>query len=299
MKIGFSTICCPSWDLRTIFERAVGLGFDGLEIRGLQGELHLPNHPELAQSGDVVVDVCEKAGVEMVCLGTSSSFGSKKRQDVGDEKARVREHIELARKLRCPFVRVFTGDIADGSNRGATLDRIAEALTELVAFAGRQKITILIENSGDLAGSGDLWFLLDAVSHPALQACWNPINGLSLGEPLSIAVPRLGRRLGMVHLADASFQDSAMQGYRALGQGTVNIPRVIELLTGITFQGYLMLDWPKLWDDSLTDAESYLPASIEYLRDLLNVERKPLSAYKGDKNPVKFVDRPPSLAARS
>ncbi len=103
----------------------------------------------------------------------------------------------------------------------------------------------------------------------------------------------------MVHLADAAFEGSAMHGYKPLGQGNVNIPRVIDLLTGITFQGYLMLDWPKLWDDSLMDADAYLPSSIQYLRDLLQVERKPLSAYKGDKNPVKFADRSPPQAARS
>ncbi len=299
MKVGFSSICCPTWDLKIIFEHAVRLGFDGIEFRGLQGELHLPNHPELAQNGDVLINVCQKSNVELVCLGTSASLGFKKKQVLGDHLAGVREHIQLAQKLRCPYVRVFSGDIPAGSNRYETLGRVTEALGDLARFAAQHKVTLLIENSGDLAASKDLWFLLDAVSHPALRACWNPVNGLSVGDRASVAIPRLSSRLGMVHVADATFDGLSMQGYQPLGQGNLEVPQLLELLTGITYEGYLMLEWPKLWDASLADAAEFLPQAIQYLRDLLNVERKPLSAYKGDKNAAKFADRPQRIPARS
>lgn len=299
MRVGFSTICCPTWDLKTVFEHAVRLGFDGLEFRGLQGELHLPNHVELARNGDVLVEVCRKANVELVCLGTSASFGSRDKQVLGDNKAVVREHVELAQSLHCPYVRVFTGDIPGGSDRLGTLGRIVEALTDLAHFATRRKVTLLIENSGELASSKDLWFVLDAVQHPALAACWNPVNGLSVGDRTTIAIPRLGSRLGLVHVADAAFAGSSMEGYQPLGEGDVDIPTLVELLTGITYDGYLMVEWPKLWDNSLADAETMLPKSVEYLRGLLNVERKPLSAYKGDKSPATFADRRPSVASQT
>ncbi len=61
----------------------------------------------------------------------------------------------------------------------------------------------------------------------------------------------------------------------------------------------LMLEWPKLWNDSLADAGEVLPQAIEYLRGLLNVERKPLPAYKGDKNPAKFEEVRQRAPARS
>ncbi|MCH8881435.1 MAG: sugar phosphate isomerase/epimerase [Planctomycetes bacterium] len=299
MRVGFSTICCPTWDLKTVFEHAVRLGFDGLEFRGLQGELHLPNHVELARNGDVLFEVCQKTNVELVCLGTSASFGSRDKQVLGDNKAVVREHVELAQSLHCPYVRVFTGDIPGGSNRLGTLGRIVEALADLTHFAVRRKVTLLIENSGELSSSKDLWFVLDAVQHPGLAACWNPVNGLSIGDRASIAIPRLGSQLGLVHITDAAFAGSSMEGYQPLGEGDVDIPTLVELLTGITYDGYLMVEWPKLWDNSLADAETVLPKSVEYLRGLLNVERKPLSAYKGDKSPVTFADRRPSVSSQT
>lgn len=298
MKVGFSSICCPTWDLRTIFEHAVRLGVDGIELRGLQGELHLPNHPELAERGDVVVDVCRKTKVELVCLATSASFGFKKKQVLSDHQAAVREHIDLAARLHCPYVRVFTGDAPTGADRHKTLGRVAEALADLVHYASRRRVVLLIENSGDLSSSKDLWFLLDAVSHPALRACWNPVNGLSLGDRSSVAIPRLGSRLGLVHVVDAKFTGLTMEGYRPLGEGDIDVPLLLEWLTGIAYDGYLMLDWPKLWDPALTDPEKFLPMAVKYLRELLSIERKPLAAYKGDKNAPKLVSRSNKVAAR-
>ena len=298
MKIGFSTICCPTWDLKTIFEQVVRLGYDGIELRVLQGELHLPNHPDVAQNGDVLLEVCEKTKVDLVCLGSSASFGTRDKHIVADQKAQVREYVELAHRLRCPFVRVFTGDIPSGSSRDDTLGRSGEVLRDLAQFAGKHNVTLLVENSGDLSDSKDLWFLLDSVSHPALQACWNPINGRSVGDQASVAIPRLSSRLGMVHVTDATFEGLSMQGYQPLGEGNMGIARLVELLTGLVFGGYLMLEWPKLWNDSLADAGEVLPQASQYLRGLLSVERKPLPAYKGDKNATEFEERRQRIPAR-
>lgn len=298
MKIGFSSACCPTWDLRTILEQAVLMGYDGVELRGLQGELYLPRHPELAQNTAAVVEACTSLNVELVSLGCSASFGSRKESEVEDNKAMVRDYVLLADRLHCPAVRLFTGDIPRGSNRYETLDRIQAALSELAAFAGRSKVTLLLENSGDLAGSRDLWFLLDAVSHPALRACWNPIHSLSVRERPTVAIPRLGVRLGMVHVADAVFEKGVLTGYVPLGQGNTELDRAIELLHGVAYDGYLVVEWPKLWDPALAEPEDFLPAAAAFLKQALSVERKPLSAYKGDKNAPKFGQLPRRMPAR-
>jgi sugar phosphate isomerase/epimerase len=293
MKLGFSSLCCPTWDVRTILEQAVLMGFDGVELRGLQGELHLPLHPELAQNAPAVVEACRAMKVELACLGSSASFGSSRSHEVADQRAQVREYIELARKLDCRFVRVFTGDIPPGSNRYATLGRIAGALSDLVPYAARNQVVLLIENSGDLASSRDLWFLLDTVSMPNLQACWNPINGLSIGEHASLAIPRLGIRTSMVHIADANFSGQILQGYASLGKGTTDLPRTVELLQGIGFDGYLTVEWPRLWKSDLQEPEEFLPEAVAFLREQLSIERVPLTAYKGDKNKPRFAPRGP------
>lgn len=292
MKIGFSSLCCPTWDFRTILEQTVLMGYDGIELRGLQGELHLPLHPELSQNSEAVVTACAAVKVDLYCLASSASFGSKNRQDIGDNKSIVREYIDLAERLACPYVRVFTGDVPTGASRYDTLGRIAETLADLAHYAGRHKVGLLVENSGDLASSKDLWFLLDAVSHPGLQVCWNPINGLSVQDRSSVAIPRLGIRAAMVHVGDARFDGGILQSYEQLGRGNVDLERMLELLQGVGFDGYLMVEWPKLWNDELAGPEVFLPAAVQFLQGLRGIERKPLSAYKGDKNKPSFAPTP-------
>ncbi len=76
MKIGFSSLVCPNWDLPTIIDQAAALGFHGFELRGLQGELHLPLSPQLARNPGQVAAMCKEKNVELVCLGSSVTLAS-------------------------------------------------------------------------------------------------------------------------------------------------------------------------------------------------------------------------------
>ena len=59
MKLSFSTLGCPRWDMKEIVATAKDLGYDGVELRGVQSELRLTRHnaflPEniMATRGDV------------------------------------------------------------------------------------------------------------------------------------------------------------------------------------------------------------------------------------------------------
>ena len=66
MKIGFSSLVCPDWDLDTIIAKASEMGFDGVEIRGLRGEAHLPSVSELADDPDLVRRKFQDRNVELI-----------------------------------------------------------------------------------------------------------------------------------------------------------------------------------------------------------------------------------------
>jgi len=268
MKIGISSVCAPDWDLKTLLEQIVLLGLDGIELCGLPGELPMPADPLANRPEDIIKDL-EAANVELVCLGSQASLGRLYRQETEDQKSQVKEYIDLAGRLNCPLVRVYAGDIPF-SDRHKSLELISSALAELADYAQRQKVTLLVENCGELSGTRDLWFLVDAVSHPALQACWNPANGLKVKEPSIIAIPRIGSKLRLVHLTDAHVDLGAVKSYQVLGQGYVDVAHLVELLAGIAYEGYLMLEWPKLWVDSLADPQEYLPHAAKFLKAQLN-----------------------------
>ncbi|MCH8150077.1 MAG: sugar phosphate isomerase/epimerase, partial [Planctomycetes bacterium] len=199
MKTGFSSQVCPAWDLETILTKAAELSFDGVELRGLRGELNLPLIPELARDPQATRRCFEERGVELVCLAACMALDSKSKRVVGRNKATIVEYIELAGRLGCPYVRIFMGEVQRFDNHRAALARIAEAVRSLVPVASRHNVVLLVENGGDFPGSEGLWFVADAADHPAVRVCWNQCHAMAIRERCSISIPRLSNRISLVH----------------------------------------------------------------------------------------------------
>lgn len=292
MKIGFSSLACPGWDLETIVANASEMGFDGVELQGLQGELELPFAPELTHRPEGVRRIFERSNVELVCLGVPATLSSYRRKVVARHKALVTSALELAAKLGCPYVRLDVGRVQRWDNRRAAQSRIAEALISLVPAASRVGVTLLVENGGDFPGSQELWFLIDAVGHPAVQCCWNQCRAMTIGERPTKSIPCLGSKIGLVHLCDAEFDERGMLlEYKPLGEGNVEIARQIELLRGIVYDRYLVFEWSKTPLESLPVPEDVLGRAAKTLRERIDEQQPILSAYKGNK-------RAPPMASR-
>ncbi|MFQ5425163.1 MAG: sugar phosphate isomerase/epimerase family protein [Phycisphaerae bacterium] len=298
MKLAFSSVGCPGWDLATMVQRARDLRFEGIELRGLRGQMHLPHSPELAANPTRIGDLLRDTGVELVCLSSSAVFHVTDAREVAENQAQVREYVDLAASLGCPFVRVFAGEVprarfAGYQRRETVLGRIAEALRELAPYAAERRVTILVENGGDFCDSGAMWYLVDACASPAVKCCWNPFAAMTRGERPTTSIPRLGAKVGLVHVCDAQFDGSgAFDRYALLGQGHVEIPRLVQLLKGVGYAGHLVFDWPKLWVSSLVDPDKAFAAAAAFLRPLLDEEPVVLTAYKGDKHAPRFVAAP-------
>jgi sugar phosphate isomerase/epimerase len=300
MKIGFSSLVCPSWDLATILSKAAEYEFEGVELRGLQGKLDLPNIPELAGHPSAVRARFASAGVELVCLSSSCSFSSRDKKESARQRAELNAYLELAGELGCPFVRVFAGDVQTGEARQNTLSRVAEELRKVTSYALDRGVTILIQNAGDFSGSADLWYLADAVSHPAICVCWDPCAAMTVPERPTTSIPRLGMKIGLVHICDAEFDAHGFMvgGYRVPGEGNVELSRAIELLRGVFYQDYLIFEWPRLWQKDLARPDDVLPKVRAYLSAQVEARQPILTAYKGDKNPPKYKPLPTVPGAR-
>ncbi len=301
MKIGFSTLVCPNWDLATIVSKASEYGFNGVELRGVRGELALTEIPEVAGDPARTRSMFTDANVELVCLGTSCTLSSRHRKKAALERAELAENIELASRLRCPYVRVFVGDVQGGEARESTLSRVAGELIRMAPFAAEHKVTVLVQNAGDFSGSADLWYLCDCASHPAIRACWDACSAMTVPERPTTSIPRLGRKIGLMHVCDGEFDGSGFMagGYKLPGSGNVGWDRAIELLKGVMYQDYLIFEWPKLWDRSLGCPDAVLPEVATYLRQRVEEEQAILTAYKGDKKAPVFRSLPPRATTRS
>src|SRR3970040_33275 len=77
MKLSFSTLGCPSWSLARILDAAGRLGYDGVELRFVEGDDALWARPELVGSGlrETLARLAD-AGLAVPCVDTRSFFHS-------------------------------------------------------------------------------------------------------------------------------------------------------------------------------------------------------------------------------
>jgi sugar phosphate isomerase/epimerase len=285
MKLGFSSLSCPTWSLETILSKAKEYGYTGVEMRGLQGELDLTRARPLSAEPDKVRARLADAGIQLVCLGSNASFASKSAPQRQENEDQVRRYIDLAARLDCPLVRVFSGDVPPGTNRHTVQALAAEHLRHLAPYAAQQNVTVIVENVGDFSRSKDLWYFADATSHPNVACCWNVVNGMTAGERPTISIPRLGSRIRLVHLSDAKFDEQfRLTDYVPPGSGQVEFERLVTLLRGVAYTGFIMFEWPRLWLPELPDADAVLPQFKKLLQGFIDEKQPPLTAYKGDKN---------------
>lgn len=292
MKTGFTSRVCPQWDLATIVAKAAELGFDGVELGALNGEAHLPAVEELKADPDAVKAAFAEKSIELVCLGTAETLTSADSAKRDRARRRILEVVELAGRLGCPFVRVPTGQVPPGDRRDGTLSRLAVAMESLALPAARHHVTLLVENVGDYSDSESLWFIVDHVAHPAVGACWNACAAMTRLERPTTSIPRLGRKIRLARICDGTFDDRGrFGGFKLPGEGDVGLGRMVDLLRGVVYGGYLMFDWPKAAMPELPEADEVLPKVRQRLREWIDTKAAPLTAYKGDKNAVQLAPK--------
>ena len=296
MRIGLSSSVCPDWDLQTLVAKAADAGFDGIELAGLHGKADVLHVPDVADHPEKVRALCAERNLELIGLSTRLTFESKRQAELGARKAELAKVLGLAGLLGAGFVRCGMGKVNTCDTRRHTLGRIAHQVMSLVPAATEAGVTLVVENSGDFVTARDVWFVVDAAGHAAVQCCWNQCHALVSFERATNSLPQIARKIGLVHLADCVFEGGSAH-YRPLGQGAANVELQLELLTGIVYDGYVVLSRPEFPLKSTPEPGAELSEAVQYLRGLLAVERNPLTAYKADKRPVTFAKHVPAVAA--
>jgi sugar phosphate isomerase/epimerase len=289
MKIGFSSSVCPDWDLQTILQQARDLGYEAIELCAPRDRQQSAVWAGLAETSSAR-QAFEQAGIELTCLATDCSLHGSDGRTLEEHKTRVRQSLDLAAQLGCPYVSVKAGTVPRFHSRDGVLLRIVKALRELAPHAAERRTTLLVENDGSLAGSRDLWFILDAAAHPSVRCCWNPCPAQAAGDMPGRAVPRIGRSICVTHVLDAILEPGqGIKHYTPVGQGNVALGRYLVLMHGIGSDTRLIVNWPM--PGSPPEPRELLPASLEWIRQqLATIAGAPeLSAYKGDKNAPRFA----------
>jgi sugar phosphate isomerase/epimerase len=254
-----------------IVAMAASLGYNGIELRFVQGEDSLWKLPvfqgeELASIKRSLSD----CGLVVSCLDTSCRFHSP---DATERKRWLEEGermSELAAALEAPGLRVFGDTIQPGCDRDSTRGWIAESIGKLAAITSQRGVEIWLESHGDFASSTETMAILRQSGTSHAGVLWDPANCFVEAKETPVeGAAKLGSAIRHAHIKDLRENNGAWE-HVLTGEGNFPLGQQLEALQKIHYDRFVSFEWEKKWHPEIPDAEIALPHFIRWFRQNLN-----------------------------
>jgi sugar phosphate isomerase/epimerase len=274
MKISFTTLGCPGWDMDTVCAKGRAYGYDGVDFRGLQGDLDITLLPAFTSGAAATRRKINDAGLAVAGIASSIRVCEADKQEANIEEAK--RTIAVCHGLGCDNVRVFGG----GDLSAFTRQQLAEVglrnMEEILALDGADSLHWLFETHDNWIKSTDCRLLLDRIANPAFGALWDMGHTPRVGgESPQQTYAAIGPRVGYTHVKDAAYEPghklAMADGWRYVAPGTGQLPlaEAIALLKAHGYDGWLLFEHEKRWHPDLPEPEEMFPKFVAWVRPLI------------------------------
>lgn len=268
MRLAFSSLACPSWSVQEVADKAAAYGYQGVELRLIDGETFEPSSFD-ASDRTRIKRRFRDAGQAIIGLGSSIGIAS------GEEglAKQIKGWLELANEWESPLVRVFgraPGGIVDDEAVAGAAGVVEEALPA----AERLGVAIALETHDTFSRSADVIKVLARVPSPSFGAIWDTHHPHRMGETPDEVWNNIGDRLLHVHVKDARLRPEASSSPEdpkswelvLLGEGEVPCKQIVDLVRANGWDRWLAAEWEKKWHPEIAEPEVALPQHLEVLR---------------------------------
>jgi len=269
VKFAFSTLACPRWSIEQVVENAVQMGYDGIELRLLDGEIIDPARD--AEKVIEAVSLSRASGIDVCAFDSSCRFNLSDPLARAQNVADLERWIRLARQLQVPIVRVFGGERDANAQQTEEQENawVVEALRQVAPLAEQAGVTVVLETHDAFSSARRVARVLDAVHSSAVAALWDSHHPYRVGESVDDVINVLGKHIAHVHVKDAfRIPDSDHWQLVLLGEGEVPVQEQLVRLQQHGYRGYVSVEWEKRWHLELSDPEIALPEHIAWLKRL-------------------------------
>ncbi len=264
MKIAATTLATPNADLSEMLKECGGYGYEGLELRGIRGQMYLTKVPEFSDANiSKTMKMIKDSCMDITCLSLSTSFVGAPQEKLDAYMQEGRDHIELAGKLGVPRIRVFGGDIKE-MTVGQAVEKVAKGLKELAPLAKKNNVKIMLETHDAFSVPQNVVDTVKLVNDPSVGVCWDICNSYKAGWDIKKSADLMGHIVDYVHV-----KDNDGEKYVLFGKGKVHNELGIKLLMEKGYDGWLCVEWEKKWFPDIVDAKIALPQYIKELKRII------------------------------
>ncbi len=268
MKLSYSTLACPAWDIGKIIDAAVASRYDAIDFRGYLDCIEVVDSPYFKDGAlrEIARRVAD-AGLEVSCL----SAGAKATAADGAVRAAqldmMRRYADLCGAFGCRQVRIFGGDdkgIAD------PVSNAAETLVAAAPIARAAGIEFAIETHDCWRDTAKIRAAFDAAGRPeGISLLWDVHHPWEVGrEDPEYSVRNLHPYIGNTHWKDSVPKEGGGRSHRIPGKGDVPLREIFFALRNSGYDGWFTLEWEKRWQPDIAEPEEVIPAFAVFIRNL-------------------------------
>ncbi|MEV6520990.1 TIM barrel protein [Longispora sp. NPDC051575] len=240
--LGLSTLGCPGLPLADVAALARRYGIGAVELRCAPSE---PVHTGIP-AADRAAALADLDGLAVTGLATYIRLS--------DGIDGLAEHVQLARDLGAPTLRLFPGSGPVGP--------IVERLGAAVGLAAGSGVRLLVETHDEYLTGASLAPVLAAV--PGVGAIWDALHTWRAGESPAEAAAALAPWLAEVQLKDAASPTER----RPLVPGTGAVPLVETLAAAraVGYSGVVVLEHETPWYPDAEPFEAAVAGFVDLVR---------------------------------
>lgn len=261
MNAGLATIALRNYDVFTALDMASQAGFAGVEIWGK------PPHVPEGVDEDHLRRVRDRARSNGLAIPIFGSYVNPSWPEFEEKSA---DAIRIAQRLGARIIRVWAGNKNPGDADEALWGHVATSLRAFALRAEYEGLTLAIEMHADtvcLTPEGAAR-LLEMVNAPNLKLNYQVADFAEPNVEHDLAL--IGNKVVMVHAQN--FKPSCCEPgtmKRTLVQcGNVDYDKVLSLLAGHGFDGYVEVEFLKGENESEVALLESLKKDADYLKQL-------------------------------
>ena len=298
MKLSFST---NGWNsnLNELVAIATSLGIEGIEIHNVnsfKGSAPSDGNPFHSSNILRTLRFLNENKVAISCIDATTNLADKNKKEEAIKE--IKELVTLAKTLRCEYIRIHAMHI-DNVSADEEDEIIKSIIDEVLDFATRNNVVLLLETMGIFADTLRIKKMLDSYADDNLAAVWDFHHTIQYGgEKVEDTIKNFGAYIKHVHVKDSVIEDGKTN-YVLLGEGTLPIKDVFAALRSINYEGYLSLEMRPQWIDSVLDADIVFPQFVNYMSFLKDTPRWKNSLFNNKRNTGKYVWKKETLIEKT
>lgn len=266
MKIAFTTLGCPDWDLDAIVARAAEYGYDGVDFRGLGQEMSIFDLPEFTSQAEQTGKKFADSGLVISGFSSSAYMFCAKAEDRAASLEEVRRYAELCKTFDVGFIRVFGGYL-----EGVSLDEAVKISIDVVEemAAAAAPACVAVETHDNWVATAPMARVFQKVTASNAGVLWDLHHPYRLaGETPQESYDNIGRFTRYTHVKSSKLTADGGHESCLPDEGDVPVGEMVSLLKAGGYDGYLTLEWEKRWQPDIADPELAFPAYAKFMREL-------------------------------